>query len=192
MTAAERYRAWAAKNAERLREYRRRYYLANRDRALEVAREWSAKNPDRAKEHKRRHAAKNVEHNRERSKKYRAANPDKCKAATANWRRNNAEHKTQLNQAWKASNPHKVAASRVDRRLIEARSCPPWADRDAISAIYRDAISCSQVAGEPYHVDHIVPLRSKFVSGLHCEANLRIVPGKENLRKGNRHWPDMP
>jgi hypothetical protein len=42
------------------------------------------------------------------------------------------------------------------------------------------------------HVDHIVPLVSKFVCGLHCEANLQLLPGPENQRKGNRVWPDMP
>lgn len=35
-------------------------------------------------------------------------------------------------------------------------------------------------------VDHYYPLGNKLqVSGLHCEANLRIVPREENLRKGN-------
>lgn len=43
-----------------------------------------------------------------------------------------------------------------------------------------------------WHVDHIVPLKSKLVSGLHCGFNLRLLPAYENIGKGNRYWDDMP
>ena len=42
------------------------------------------------------------------------------------------------------------------------------------------------------HVDHIVPLQSALVCGLHCEANLEIIPGAANEAKKNYWWPDMP
>lgn len=41
------------------------------------------------------------------------------------------------------------------------------------------------------HVDHIVPLQSNWVCGLHCEANLRVIPGAENESKRNFWWPQM-
>lgn len=36
-----------------------------------------------------------------------------------------------------------------------------------------------------WHVDHIVPLNGRLVSGLHIWNNLRVIPAVENMRKGN-------
>lgn len=56
---------------------------------------------------------------------------------------------------------------------------PAWANLAAIRQMY---VNCP----EGHHVDHIIPLRGKDVSGLHVLENLQYLPAKENLKKGNK------
>jgi hypothetical protein len=78
------------------------------------------------------------------------------------------------------------------RRQREARATPPWADRAAIRAMYREAKRLSKLTGEMHVVDHIVPLDGKLVCGLHVEWNLRVIHWRENAVKSWHTWPDMP
>lgn len=54
---------------------------------------------------------------------------------------------------------------------------PNWANKPAIRKFYVDC-------PEGHHVDHIIPLHGKLVSGLHVLENLQYLPATENLRKG--------
>lgn len=77
-------------------------------------------------------------------------------------------------------------------RAAKSSATPAWADQEKIAEYYFAADFLSMVTGEWYHVDHMVPLQSKDVCGLHNQFNLRVIPGSENQSKGNRLWPDMP
>lgn len=83
----------------------------------------------------------------------------------------------------RAPKPPARGAARVAK---VRRATPPWADRGAIRAIYRDA------RARGLEVDHIVPLDGTLVCGLHVAWNLRAVPRAENARKAARTWPGMP
>lgn len=65
----------------------------------------------------------------------------------------------------------------------------PWANGKAIRAIYAEAKRLTATTGIPHHVDHEIPLQGEFVSGLHVETNLRVLPASENIKKSNRHQP---
>lgn len=73
------------------------------------------------------------------------------------------------------------------RRAARLSRTPPWADLDAMRAIYALAQRLTRETGVLHHVDHIVPLQGRYVSGLHVENNLQVLTGPENIRKHNRY-----
>lgn len=82
------------------------------------------------------------------------------------------------------------AGRRRARAMIDAT--PDWADPKKMLALYDKARELTRLHGVRYHVDHIVPVQSKWVCGLNWEGNMEIIPARDNIRKGNRRWPDMP
>ena len=89
-------------------------------------------------------------------------------------------------------NPAKDAARAASRRAQKLKSTPRWADKSTIDALYTEADELTKSTNVRHSVDHIVPLNSPIVCGLHCEHNLRIITLSENCSKRNRYWPDMP
>lgn len=95
---------------------------------------------------------------------------------------------------WKTNNKTQIRADTKARRRKHREATPKWLSRkqrSEIRQIYQIAITMTQTTGEQYVVDHIVPLRSEVVCGLHVPWNLRVITQEENLKKSNKIL-DMP
>jgi len=79
------------------------------------------------------------------------------------------------------------------RETKKTHRTPPWLtveQQQQIQKIYQDACKKTKANGIEYHVDHIVPLCGKNVSGLHVPWNLQILTAADNLKKHNKFTVD--
>lgn len=77
------------------------------------------------------------------------------------------------------ANPKKRLVLRRLREEAVRQRTPVWADREAIKRFY-------EACPVGYEVDHEIPLRGRFVSGLHVVENLQYLTSEANRRKSNR------
>ncbi len=75
-------------------------------------------------------------------------------------------------------------AKTARRRAMRLKATPSWSETNLIKELYEQAREMS-LNGIRYHVDHIIPPKSKTVCGLHVLSNLQILTESANLAKSN-------
>lgn len=105
-----------------------------------------------------------------------------CRACKAIKRAKFTENNPDYSRLHYLDNRSVYLANSAKYRASLLQATPIWSDTQAILGIYA---SCPN----GYHVDHIYPLQSDWVCGLHVPTNLRCIPAKDNLVKGNRYVP---
>jgi hypothetical protein len=155
-------------------------------------------NPEKTKEKVAAKYHKNAEKLKEKRRASYKANAEKEKAIarvrSAEWRKNNPSHAgaKEAKKQWKKNNPAKVRADTVKRRTALMNRVPKWLGEDdlwMIEQAYDLAAMRSKMFGFKWHVDHVLPLQGKFVSGLHVATNLQVLPWIENVSKANKYVP---
>lgn len=129
---------------------------------------------------------------RDRSKFLMQTCPEKLRQKNNAWTARNREKASRNACEWAKKNPEKSSLRAAEYRAKRRSAIPSWANRKEILEFYVEAKRISKETGVLHSVDHIVPLKSDLVCGLHCQENLRIITHSENCAKQNRYWPDMP
>lgn len=134
-------------------------YLENKESRRVTARLWVANNPDKVKACKQR---------------YSHAHRERLNKASAEYRKHHRPKYTFL---------------AAKRRIAKLKAIPQWLTTDEIEFMemcYVLRKQMSELFGETFHVDHIVPLQGRQVCGLHVPWNLRVVTKKVNLTKNSK------
>ena len=89
----------------------------------------------------------------------------------------------------KELNPELYKALTSVRKRRHRDATPKWITAEqklAMRELYLHAQKLTAMTGERYVVDHIIPLISPEVCGLHVPWNLRVITQEENLKKSNK------
>lgn len=173
-------------------EQGKRWRKENPDAYRISQKKWMDKNPEKVLAKNKLYVLRHKDEIRSRNKKWREANSDYCKEKDRQKRLANPERMKEKMCQWYAKNKHLVYANNIRRRSEQIRATPAWANEFFMQEAYALAVLRSKVTGIKWSVDHIVPLRSKSVCGLHTHQNLRVIPAFLNNSKSNRYWADMP
>jgi len=141
---------------------------------VEARRAWVQKNPEKVKESCLDYYYKNWDRKYEQRRQPEAL-----------------EKVKQTSRARREANPDAVRFQASSRRAAKKNAIPTWADSDKIKLVYKKAIELSGAFDVQFSVDHVVPLRNRYVCGLHVHDNLQLLELSLNLQKQASHWPDM-
>jgi hypothetical protein len=158
------------KNANVIQAQKRTHYERNKAVLLKRKRENYAKNSENKKAYQRAYAAARTEEIKLKSKLFYAKNPDYYKE-------------------FRQKYPDKVNAKEIKRKTAKMNRTPAWLTEDdfwLIEQAYDLAAKRTQMFKFSWHVDHIIPLQGKIVSGLHVPLNLQVIPASINTSKQNK------
>jgi len=168
-------RKWVEDHKVETAAYHAEYRSANRDKLRNQNRELYAEN--------------GRIYNANRKAKYNSE-----KAAESN-RRNYTKHRDKRISAmrnYEIRNPHIIIKRQVKRRTSMKNSVVAW------NAEWNDFVTQeagilrrlrNKATGVMWEVDHVIPLNSKVVCGLHVAENLAVIPKYVNRSKHNRYDP---
>ena len=136
---------------------------------------WRQKNPLKVKQHN--------------SQQYKA-HSEKIKVSSKEYYLQNKEKRVETTATYRKNNPHIIAKCTAKQKAERLKRVPSWLTEDdhwMIDQAYELAALRTKMFGFAWHVDHIIPLQGKIVSGLHVPTNLQVIPWLDNIKKHNRY-----
>lgn len=178
--------------------YQRWYYHQKKDNWYKYDRgDYSKKWYEENKEYYQKRYQDNKEEVLKQSKKWAQSNKDKVNKKSQEWRDNNRDKFRASCKKSRERNKARIIKNNLIRSRGLKYATPKWADINYMNDVYSNC----QEANRLFHslglnswkmqVDHIHPLKSDLVCGLHNQFNLQVISAKENLQKSNKFYPEF-
>ena len=165
------HKRWVEDNGERVEQQRTRYRKNNPDKVKQSNKQWCESNPD----YHNQHYKDNPEYYEQYSEAYREAN---------------REYYKQYQVQYRKDNPDKLSVLSSKYRAAKIQAIPKWYEEKQVELLYKKCKELNNRWKVNFQVDHIIPLNSKTVCGLHCWNNLQLLEGTDNSSKNNRYHCD--
>ena len=184
----DKVQAYREGNKEQIAEQRKQYRAANADLLKAANAEWRARNAEYNKAKAAEWRSTHPERNASSKKAYYEANREQVLAKQKQYAADNAEAIRAYHRARYKQMPELYVSAYHRRRARKLLATPQW-DEDLTDLVFIEGADLvrrrKNATGIKWHVDHIVPLSGKFVSGLHVWNNLQVIPASVNLSKAN-------
>lgn len=172
---------------EERKQYNAEYKKNNKEKIAKQKAEYRKVNKEKIVEGRKKFYKANKEKVDTYNAEYHKANKEKIAEKRAIYKKVNKEKIASKGREYQKNNKGLINSLVAKRKAKKLQATPKWANISVIREIYKRASEMTKATGISYHVDHIVPLQGKNVSGLHVDYNLQILTATENCRKKNKH-----
>ena len=137
---------------------------------------------DKLKAYQKAYYQKHKEKLSKRNLEWTRNNPERNREFKLAYKARNKERSKAYNKQWAQENSGKVTAYARKYQASKLNAVPKWLSVEQLKAISDFYIN----RPKGYHVDHIIPLQGKNVSGLHVIWNLQYLSSSDNQKKSNK------
>ncbi len=181
------------------------YYTSNKEKVLEASKKYRSNNKVKISERKKKYAELNKEKIKEYKKQYHVlnrekickkvkdyieANKEEVKSRAKIYREKTKDKKAEYDKIFSKENKDYRNMLKAQNRAKRLKRIVEW-DEELTEFVSQEAFDLchrrEKVTGVKWHVDHIIPLCGKNVSGLHVWNNLAVIPAAQNLSKNNSY-----